>query len=166
LRHPELFEELKIEALAVTGTLLAEGGVVWGKREASSTQYPETWELLPSGGLDDEGRNAAGTLDLRRQLLNELKQELGVEEESVELIRPICFVHDAGNHLYDFAMELRTPLALAQIILRHSALSKREHSELQLVPPNRLSAFLAGLPPVFADLSRTILSHGSLGGYL
>lgn len=166
LRRPELFEELKIEALAVTGTLLAEGEVVWGKREAGSTQYPGVWELLPSGGLDDKGRNAAGALDLRSQLLDELKQELGLGEESVELIRPICFVHDEASHLYDFAMELRTPLTLAQIIQRHSALPKREHSELRLVPPHRLGAFLSGLPPAFAELSRTILSHGSLGGHL
>jgi len=166
LRCPELFEELKIEALAVTGTLLAEGGVIWGKREASSTQYPETWELLPSGGLDDKGQNAAGALDLRRQLLDELKQELGLGEESVDLIRPICFVHDAASHLYNFAMELQTPLAFAQIIQRHSVLPNREHSELRLVLPHGLSAFLTGLPPAFAELSRTILSHGSLGDHL
>jgi hypothetical protein len=89
-----------------------------------------------------------------------------VAEEAVDQIRPLCFLRDAKAHLYNFVMELRTPLPMIEILRLHSTLACPEHPELTLVPPEQLKTFISNQPPTFAELTRTILSHGGFGEWI
>jgi 8-oxo-dGTP pyrophosphatase MutT (NUDIX family) len=162
-QRPELFDELQIHALAVTGVLRTQGGVIWGRRSADSTQYPGIWELIPSGGVDDQSRNQEGQFDLIEQLVRELKEETGAEKEALEGIHPLCFFHDAPTHLFHFIAELRTSLSLAEISGLRSSLEHKEHSEITQVAPEELEKFASQQPPAFSRLTRIMLSHSSCG---
>jgi ADP-ribose pyrophosphatase YjhB (NUDIX family) len=157
-RRPELFEQLNIEVLAVTGVLVARGGIVWGRRSAQSTQYPGTWELVPSGGVDDGARGEGGQLDLRHQILRELKEEVGIEEQALRQVRPFCFVHDQQRHLYEWGIELQASLSMDEISALRSTRARPEHSDFALVEPSRMETFIAAQPRPLSDLTRLILS--------
>lgn len=66
---------------SVTGVLICAEHVLLARRSPETRVYPSMWELAPSGGFDppatELGTPLSG-LDAWRQLLRELKEELGL----------------------------------------------------------------------------------------
>jgi len=105
-RDPELRRLLAIEPVGVSGVVLIPGGsVVVGKRASHVTQHPGRWELIPSGGLDEEP-GSDGRVNALATLLRELEEELGVTPEHVAEVHPIGLLRDSRDDGYDICFEL------------------------------------------------------------
>ena len=75
MERPEL--GLDVRPLAVCGTLRCADGVVVGRRHRAAIYQAGMWQLPPAGSVDAGAVGADGVVDLRRQLLGELQEELG-----------------------------------------------------------------------------------------
>ncbi len=84
MERPVLFAELGVRPLAVCGVLRCADGVVVGRRHRAAIYQAGMWQLPPAGSVDAAAVGADGTADLRRQLLSELREELGLSADMVE----------------------------------------------------------------------------------
>ncbi len=165
-RRAELFPALQIRPLAITGILRAPGRIVFGRRAAGVTQEPGLWELLPSGGLDPGCRQGDGRLDVERQLLQELKEEIGLEAAAISKIRPFCIVEDLEQHVFDIAAELTTDSSDEQVRSAFEQSGSDEYDHIKIVPERELQRFLGEQASAMAPFSRYLLQllemHGRL----
>jgi hypothetical protein len=140
-RDPSL--SLAIVPLAVSGLLLCEGQVAFGRRSERTTQYPGWIELVPSGGLDSESLRDDGTVDHRAQLARELTEETGIGEAEILRIEPIALLHDRVDAVIDLASVIEvSPAArvVADTTVAASA-ATGEYRSLTWVPVGELSSF-------------------------
>jgi hypothetical protein len=167
MERPELFAELGVRSLAVCGVLRCAGGVVVGRRHRAASYQAGMWQLAPAGSVDAGAVAEDGTIDLRRQLLGELGEELGLPADAVGEPRPLCIVEHPGSHVSDLGMALVTKLSADAVLSAHRAGGNAEYEQLVVVPEARLSAFLvetgeALVPPAREFLIRAGLTNRSL----
>ncbi len=142
LRSPALHASLGVRSLAVTGLLHGPYGVLLGRREHRAIYHAGWWQLPPAGSVDHSAALADGTVDLRRQLLAEAEQELGLTAEDLAACRPICAVEHARTHVVDIGLAAEMTLPPAQVALRHRASRDAEYQAVTLVPLSKLPAWL------------------------
>ncbi|MFZ0021057.1 MAG: NUDIX hydrolase [Acetobacteraceae bacterium] len=167
MERPELFAELGVRSFAVCGVLLCAGGVMVGRRHRAAIYQAGMWQLPPAGSVDAAAVSEDGTADLRRQLLRELREELGLLPDAVGEPRPLCVVEHPGSHVSDLGMALATKLSAKAVLAAHRMHGNGEYEQMLVVPEGRLSAFLAtvgeGLvPPAREFLIRAGLTNRSL----
>jgi hypothetical protein len=158
-RRPELFSELRIQPLSVTGLLQNAEGLFFGYRSSAVALQPNCWELIPSGGVDRTTLTETGQIHPAGQILTELQEEVGINAAAVVSPRLICFCEYPLQHTFELVWELETPLERAAIIDAHAALSHREHAKITFVRWADLEAFLANGPDAVARSSRHLLDH-------
>ncbi len=160
--RPELFEPLRVRPLAVSGLLACVGGVVFGRRAAALTDDPGAWELAPSGGVDVQAAESAvgGTtrVNLRRQIMAELDEELGLKDDDISALEIFCAVEDDASHTIDIGIALSSPLAAEAVRARHAGCKSREYAALEIIGIENLPGFVAGLLAV----SRALLERRGL----
>lgn len=159
MEDPSLFPALGIRSLAVCGVLRCADGVVIGRRPAASIYQPGMWQLSPAGSVDAGAANPDGRIDLTRQLLTELREELGLSADTVGPPTPLCVVEHPGSHVSDLGLALTSPLSGAEVLATHKALGNTEYDPLRIVPLSDLPNFLAEagalvVPPAFEFLRR------------
>jgi hypothetical protein len=158
-RRPELFSELQIQPLVVTGLLQNAKGLFFGYRSSAVALQPNCWELIPSGGVDRTTLTESGQLDPAGQVMTELREEVGIDATAVMSPRLVGFSEDPLHHSFELVWQLETSLDPAAILDAHAALPHREHAEIIFVPWADLEGFLAvGLDSV-ALRSRYLLGH-------
>jgi hypothetical protein len=158
--RPALFARLRVRPLAVSGLLTCKGGVVFGRRAADVAFDPGCWELAPSGGVAPESANAAGRIDLARQIKIELEEEVGLAAAEVAEPEILCAIEDDETRVVDIGIALASPLVGAEVRSRHARRSNREYAELAVVAPDDVAAF-AGVRDVIA-VSRALLEYRGL----
>jgi hypothetical protein len=166
MQQSELFEVLGVRSLAACGVLRCAGGVVVGRRHHAANYQAGMWQLAPAGSVDARAVAEDGTVDLRRQLLGELEEELGLSPDAVDEPRPLCIVEHPGSHVADFGLALITGLSAEAVLAAHRAGGNAEYGQVLVVPEARLAAFMAeageGLvPPVREFLRRAGLANRS-----
>jgi hypothetical protein len=161
-RRPELFSELRIQPLAVTGLLQNAEGLFFGYRSSAVALQPDCWELIPSGGVDRTTLTESGQIHPAGQILTELQEEVGIKAAAVVSPRLLCFSEDPLHHNFELAWELKTQLDSAAILGAHAALAHREHAEITFVRWADLESFLAHGPDAVTHRSRHLLGHLSL----
>lgn len=157
LKRPELFAELKLEVLAVSGALFSPDGIVVGRREKFLSQQGNIWELVPAGGIDFQSRLERGRLDVTRQLLVELEEEVGLTAEDLTSIESCCLIRDQHNHVLDVGVKLVTERSREEILCRYDALKQAEHTELRLISLKEVATFVAETGKGFLPVSATFL---------
>ena len=163
---PALFADLGVRPLAVCGVLRCAGGVVMGRRHPGAIYQAGMWQLPPAGSVDAGAVDADGLVDLRRQLLGELREELGLSAEDVGEPRPLCIVEHPGSHVSDLGMALSTGLDAAAVLAAQRMGGNAEYRELMVVPEAQLAGFVAEagetlVPPAREFLTRAGLLSGS-----
>jgi len=143
IERPELFATLGLRALAVCGVLCCAGGVVLGQRHRAAVYQPGMWQTAPAGSVDAEAVAADGTVDLRRQLLSELQEELGLSSAATGTPRPLCIIEHPANHVADLGLALTSYLNAEAILAAHRNTGNGEYEQVVVVPGTELSAFLA-----------------------
>lgn len=143
VERPELFAGLGIRSLAVCGVLRCADGVVVGRRHRAAVYQAGMWQLPPAGSVDAGAVAADGTVDLRRQLLRELEEELGLGAGAVGDPRPLCIVEHPGSHVSDLGLALVTGLSAEAVLAAHRAEGNTEYEQVLVVPEAYLPGFLA-----------------------
>lgn len=161
LVEPTLFEKLHIQVLAVTGALFSPDGLIFGLRNHSLTQHGNYWELVPAGGVDRKSQLEPGQLDVNRQLLVELEEEVGLAPGDVFGMKAICQICDHEHHVIDVVVRMETAHSLAEIQARHDALKEPEHEVIRAVAVDALAAFAREASDALLPASALILQ--SLG---
>src|SRR5271165_6527373 len=126
MARPALFDALQVRSLAVCGLLTCPAGVVFGRRQRGAAYQAELWQLPPAGSADSGCVNPDGTVDLTRQLLTELREEVGLGENDVRVGVPLCVVEHEGSRVSDLGIRLHTDLTAADIVRRHAAAGNTE----------------------------------------
>jgi len=105
-RRPDLFSELRIQPLSVTGLLQNPEGLFFGYRSSAVALQPDCWELIPSGGVDRTTLTEAGKIHPAGQILTELREEVGINAAAVVSPRLICFSEYPLQHTFELVWEL------------------------------------------------------------
>ncbi|MEJ0016731.1 MAG: NUDIX hydrolase [Acetobacteraceae bacterium] len=164
---PDLFAELGVRPLAVCGLVHCADGVVVGRRHRAAIYQAGMWQLPPAGSVDAGAVGPDGVVNLRRQLLGELQEELGLPPDAVGEPRPLCIVEHPGSHVSDFGMALVTSLSAAAVLAAHRSGGNGEYEQVLVVPEAGLAAFVAQVgeelvPPAREFLVRAGLANRSL----
>jgi hypothetical protein len=157
LKEPSLFGVLGVRALAVTGFLRCPDGIVFGRRSPTLMQDRGCWELVPAGGVDLPARDGKGEIDPRRQLAEELGEELGLPETALGEVHPFAHLEDEAHHVFDLAFMAFLPFSGVEIQAARARLEKPEHEEIAIISPDGLTAFLQGPGATLAPASRRLL---------
>lgn len=116
-------------------------GVVFGRRHINAVYQAGIWQLPPAGSVDGHAVDADGTVALNRQLLDELREELGLTANYVDPLR-LCIVEHPGSHVSDFGMALRCRLDGAAILAAHAERGNKEYQTVRILPREALARFV------------------------
>jgi hypothetical protein len=162
MEQPGLFAQLRVRSFAVCGVLRCVGGVVVGRRHRAANYQAGMWQLAPAGSVDAGAVTADGTIDLRRQLLSELREELGLPPEAVGKPRPLCVVEHPGSHVSDLGLALVTRLSAEAVLAAHRVGGNGEYEQMLVVSEAGLAAFLAEVGEALVPPAREFLMRAGL----
>jgi hypothetical protein len=136
---------------------VADGQVLMALR-GNMTQYPHSWECVPSGGLDPSVVGNGRFLDVEAQLLAELQEETGIPASFPSQIQPLGVLLNDESGVYCLAFVVTLPrIPDAPLKSSHG-----EYSAYEWVPIARWEAWVSeggraivpvsqGLPPMCAE---------------
>ncbi|MBV8216642.1 MAG: hypothetical protein JOZ08_25775 [Verrucomicrobia bacterium] len=159
LRRPELFSELRVQPLAVTGLLQNREGFFFGLRNPGLAQQQDCWELIPAGGIDASTLTSDRQVQPHEQLLGELEEEVGLKRAEVGSPRLVCFSEDLDLHVFELVWELETTLDTKTVKAAHAAIEHPEHAEIRCVSWQDLQEFLADDRRAIVSGNRDLLNH-------
>lgn len=162
MEQPALFAELGVRPLAVCGVLRCADGVVVGRRHRGAVYQGGMWQLPPAGSVDARAVGADGAVDLRRQLLSELREEVGLAADMVEEPQPLCIVEHPGSHVSDFGLGLVAALNAEAVLAAFQAGGNGEYEQIRVIAQAELPAFLAGLGEALVPPAREFLVRAGL----
>lgn len=146
---PSLKPDLKIVPVSISGLTIAWDNIVVAKRAEWVTQYPNCYELAPSGGVSQRGENVF-PLDLKEQLFEELKEELGILRLLVKGVKFFALVRDFNTDGVELCAEIKVkPYSLQA--------SSHEYVQLISIPKNEIQSFVDEHAAEFVPLSLVIL---------
>jgi hypothetical protein len=160
MERPSLFAELGLRPLAACGVLRCAGGIVVGRRHPAAIYEAGMWQLPPAGSVD-AGAVTDGEVDLPRQLLSELREELGLLPEDVTSPRLLCVV-EHPSHVCDVGMLLSTRLDAETVLTRHKEWGNGEYPLLRVVPEGQLADFVAEHRGSLVPSATVFLTHAGL----
>ena len=139
-RAQELFDVLAIRPLAVSGLVSLGSKVAFGKRAGNTTQDANRWELVPSGGLTPHARDERGNISAKVQVLDELKEELGIPESLVGSIRPFILVEDTVAHVIDIGFHIELSTSSSEVDAAMAGRSD-EYTEVNWIDRSEIGQF-------------------------
>ena len=159
MEQPPLFGALGVRPLAVCGVLRCADGVVFGRRHAGAIYQADMWQLPPAGSVDANAVGLDGAVALERQLISELREELGLAAADVDAPVPLCVVEHPDSHVCDLGMALRCRLDGDAVRAAHAGRGNGEYPTLRIVPVEDLPEFIAEaaatmVPPALVFLAR------------
>lgn len=157
-----LVAALGVRPLAVSGLLVSADGVAFGRRAETLTDDAGRWELVPSGGIDLDCVEASGNVDLRRQILAELAEEVGLDANDVAVSAPFMAIEDGDSLGVDIGIALTTTLSGDNVCARHGRRGSPEYSELAIVAESEIARFVAAHEGALVGVSRALLERKGL----
>lgn len=113
---PALAEELKLYPFGVSGLTCCKQAVLMGKRSSKVAYRPGFYECAPAGSLEPRVTGEERLIDVKKQLLSEFEEEVGLPLSCVEKVEPLALVLDKRERIYDICYRIRlTPEAQEQI---------------------------------------------------
>ena len=148
---PPLGKRLGISPAGASGLILTPDGLVMGKR-GPKIMVPDMWEAAPAGSLAEP--------DPAALVLTELHEELGLTADQVGAPVAVGLAEDTNSGVFDIVFRLDCRLSGAEIIETWKASKSDEYSDLAVVQPDDLAAFVETHPLV--GVMRTILTNSGL----
>lgn len=158
-QQPQLFPNLEVRPLAVTGVCHCAGGILFGKRSRRVTQDPGLWEFAPSGGIDSSSGGHHGNVDYGLQFAQEFTEETGLSAELISEIRPICVVEDASSHVFDIVAHLILSESSKEFERALASVRNDEYQELRVVKNGDVEDFIEEHLDHVAPLTRYLMSE-------
>ena len=168
LREPSLYDQLKVRTLALSGLVVVESDVVFGRRADYLTQDAGKWELVPSGGLTPRAIRKDGRLAFEEQILEELAEELGVARTMVNSLNPFLIVEDTLANVIDIGIAV--DLSIRRVDVERACKRRSdEYSEISWINISEIDQFCfdegrrSGIVEVSLELlkSKNLLSADS-----
>lgn len=106
IKEPAFSPLLRLNVLAVTGLLEKNGHYLVGLRAPWVTQFPEHWELAPSGGVGQDFFSN-DHVDLEGQLVQEFKEELSLDPSWIEGIEPRFLLSNPRHYTLDILFHIK-----------------------------------------------------------
>ena len=91
--------------LAVSGVCLDKRGFTLTAKRENVTEYSNSRELVPSGGIS-ETVSSDGSIDFHKQLLIELFEEASIKSGNVLKVKEIGLVLDLSNQVMDICCQI------------------------------------------------------------
>jgi predicted NUDIX family phosphoesterase len=101
------------------------------KRSKNNTEYPDHFELVPSGNLDSSVKNEHGEINYKNKLLEELEEETGISKDNVKDVFEIGVVKDNKNLVYDICCLIK--INSNKEIIKKQIKKTTEYSNLQFI---------------------------------
>jgi hypothetical protein len=162
MEEPVLFAELGVRPLAVCGVMRCADGVVIGRRHRGAVYQAGMWQLPPAGSVDAGSVDADGAIDLRRQLLGELQEEMGLSAATVEGPKPLCIVEHPGSHVSDFGLALVTKLSAEAVLAAYQTGGNGEYEQIRVIAEAEVPAFLAEVGEELVSPAREFMVRAGL----
>jgi len=144
---PSLQEKLNIVPLSISGITVKGRSVLIGKRSFSVTESPGMYECPPSGGIDMRAFKE-GLIDVERQFLIELDEEIGVAKGRV---KRQGLVYDDLRNAYEYTALIEIDEA--------PLVSNTEYDSLFWLPFEDIGFFTTAEHPRFVPLSLLLLDE-------
>lgn len=157
LADPSLIPYLRVRSLAVSGLVIAQGQVLFGRRHPALALEGGLWELTPSGTIHGKLREEDGSLSYRQHFLEELGEELGVILPDAMALTPFALVEDTVLGNWDLGIALRLEADPEHIASNHSFGPGDEYTELALVPEAQVAEFVHARQQEMTGVSRQLL---------
>jgi hypothetical protein len=149
LRRPELRDALGIQPCAVCALTFAQGALLFGRRSEHTTQDPGAWEPVPAGAIGVGARGEGNELSARKQLLEELQEEINLTSDHVTRMEPFALIIDLETGVHDIAFEILLDLSVAEAEALFRVRNTREVSALCGVARDDVSEWIrAAIEPV------------------
>ena len=162
-KFPDLFEEIPIRAMAVSGMLYSEGGVVFGLRSRSATQSAGCWELVPSGGIDGKYLDESGHVNIEKQILSEVREEVGLSKDDIIEVTPFCLIEDPKTRMLEIGIKLKvSDLTMSRIPKIYEENGCKEYNELVIISFAELNSFITKMHSQLVPLSEILLREAKM----
>lgn len=136
--------ELNIFQVGVSGLILNknnhDSSILFAKRSNDVTEYPNFYELVPSGNLDKLVLLNDGTIDYTTKIIQEFEEETGLSSSIIDNLTPVCFVKDNHNHVFDICCILEINIEPQLIIKSFKTIS--EFNSPHFVSLDNLKSFM------------------------
>lgn len=140
--QPGLLEKIQIMPIAVSGIMECRDGFVFGMRAKFTTQDAGLLELVPSGGLDASTIKSNDRFDFKQQLLTELYEEIGVNQNMVSTITPFCYVIDNDALVLDIGIYMYSDVSQEVILDCFTKAHSFEYESIIFIPRNKILNFI------------------------
>jgi hypothetical protein len=152
----ELQVRLALKPVSVSALVCTDDSLIIAKRGSKVTQYKNYWELVPSGPIGKK-YFAKKEVDFKGQLLEQLKEEIGLDSDNVATSDLFALIYDA----YEFTYDICCQIGLSGVYGDELSLQKTdsEYSELQAIPLAELPAFIEQHHRFIVPTSMEILNN-------
>ncbi|HEX3351099.1 MAG TPA: hypothetical protein VHS58_23635 [Acetobacteraceae bacterium] len=140
--RPDLFDDLRLRPVAVNGITTGPDGVVLGRRPDRAVYQAGLWQCPPAGSVDAGAARGNGAVDIPRQVLTELREELGIAASDARIGRSLALVEHGDSHVLDLGIVVETALSAVEIRRLHAGAKDKEYASVRIVPPAALSGFV------------------------
>lgn len=156
---PSLYEDLAVRALAVSGFVTCEQGIIFGLRNENLTQDAGMWELVASGGVDETVRLEDGTVDFKEQFISELCEEINIPADSIEEVSPFLLLEDSETHVCDIVLEARLSIGADSIFPLFNECGRDEYVSIDIIPEQNVKSFVQLMKGPITPATLQILDH-------
>lgn len=156
----------RVRLLALTGVVTARDRdgvehVLMGLRASKTRMYGGLWEFAPAGGVDPPGEGQTfDSLLLRRVLVRELEEEVGLPAEALGACDPVMVVLNEEARSYDVVMRTKLVVGLEEARRRITG-GSWEYERVEWVPVSDVPAFVRDyqLVPQGREMVRVLASE-------
>lgn len=151
LADAEIAREINICPICVSGIVISEGHVLLGRRSKLVTNYPNHYELVPSGSISTQCCSQNSFIDYRKQLLLELFEETKIIFSQADEVFPFALMKEASHSLIDICMLVRLSERIAYQVTE-------EYPDLIWLPSDEVKKFVEKRHSQFIPTSLAMLS--------
>lgn len=155
--EPALFDDLRIRPLACTGVLNCDEGIIFGRRSHNVTLDQGKWELAPSGVFDGDCEVMENELSSTKLLRKEAEEELGIPHNHVQPGDVHYVIQDNESHAVDLIVAVAVTLSGGDVLRYFENRTNLEYSEIKIISPRDLGAFLQANASSMSAISRTAI---------
>jgi len=157
LDHPELADAYRISSLAVSGLVVARGHVLFGLRKTSLSVEPGLWEMVPSGTIHADLREADGSLSWAGIFKDEFAEELGMPFPDTPCTA-FALVEDTTTRIWELGVAAELDLDHRDVLLAWSTAGQVEHAEMAAVPVEEAARCITERGPLMTGVSKHLLA--------
>jgi HAD superfamily hydrolase (TIGR01509 family) len=133
---------LNLYQIGVSGMILFKNNginyTIFSKRGKHNTEYPNYYELIPSGNLNQR-RQKGKKINFNLDLIKEFTEETGLDPKNIKKISFLCLIKDKQNHVYDICNIIELSVN-KNYILQH--FTSKEYSKPVFVLMSSLPKFI------------------------